>query len=162
MVRWWPESVVVRGRYHGQSDPEARWFPTAQKASNSSEINIIYEFRDFDKLGQEFISADPLEEVDIGDGKTPRLSFKKKTLKIDSWSKMIDFLKEYSNCFAWSYTKMLGLSRELVEHRLPIKSGFRPFKQRPRSFRPDLLPRIKDEIHRLLEANFIRPCRYAE
>jgi hypothetical protein len=31
-----------------------------------------------------------------------------------------------------------------------------------RSFHPDLLPRIKDEIHRLLEANFIRPCRYTE
>jgi hypothetical protein len=49
-----------------------------------------------------------------------------------------------------------------VQHRLPIKSGFRSFKHRPRSFRPDLLPRIKDEIHRLLEANFIRPCRYTE
>jgi hypothetical protein len=57
---------------------------------------------------------------------------------------------------------MPGLSREIVEHRLPIKSGFRPFKQKPRSFRPDLLPLIKDEIHRLLEANFIRLCRYAE
>jgi hypothetical protein len=57
---------------------------------------------------------------------------------------------------------MSGLSREIVEHRLPIKSGFRPFKQKAITFRPDLLPRIKDEIHRLLEANFIRPCRYAE
>jgi hypothetical protein len=42
---------------------------------------------------------------------------------------------------------MPGLSRELVEHRLTIKSGFRPFKQRLRSFRPNLLPRIKDEIY---------------
>jgi hypothetical protein len=41
---------------------------------------------------------------------------------------MIGLLKEYSDCFAWSYTKMPGLSREIVEHRLPIKSGFRPFK----------------------------------
>ena len=57
---------------------------------------------------------------------------------------------------------MAGLSREIVEHRLPIKFGFRPFKQKARTFHPDLLPRIKDEIHRLLEANFIRPCRYAE
>jgi hypothetical protein len=56
---------------------------------------------------------------------------------------------------------MLGLSQEIVDHRLRIKSGFRPFKQRPRSFRPDLLPRIKDGIHWLLEDNFIRPCRYA-
>jgi hypothetical protein len=57
---------------------------------------------------------------------------------------------------------MPRLSREIVEHRLPIKSGFRPFKQKARTFRLDLLPRIKDEIHRLLEDDFIRPCRYAE
>jgi hypothetical protein len=75
---------------------------------------------------------------------------------------MIGLLKEYSDCFAWNYTEMPGLSREIVEHRLPIKSDFRPFKQKARTFRPDLLPRIKDEIHRLLEADFIRPCRYAE
>jgi hypothetical protein len=40
--------------------------------------------------------------------------------------------------------------------------GFRPFKQKARTFRPDLLPRMKDKIHRLIEANFIRPYRYAE
>jgi hypothetical protein len=50
---------------------------------------------------------------------------------------------------------MPGLSRELVEHRLPIKPGFMPFKQRPRSFCLDLLPRIKDKIHWRLEAIFI-------
>jgi hypothetical protein len=57
---------------------------------------------------------------------------------------------------------MTGLSLELVEHQLPIKLGFRPFKQRSRPFRPDLIPRIKDEIHKLLEANFIRPCKYID
>jgi hypothetical protein len=75
---------------------------------------------------------------------------------------MIGLLKEYSDCFAWNYTEMPGLSREIVERRLPIKSGFRPFKQKARTFRPDLVPRIKDKIHRLLEADFIRPCRYTE
>jgi hypothetical protein len=37
---------------------------------------------------------------------------------------MIRLLREFADCFAWSYTKMLGLSRELVEHRLPIKPVF--------------------------------------
>ena len=123
---------------------------------------MIEEFRDLDKLGQGFTSADPLEEIDIGDGKTPRPTFVNKTLETDSRNEMIGLLKEYSDCFAWNYTEMPGLSREIIEHRLSIKSGFRPFKQKARTFRPDLLPRIKDEIHRLLEANFIRPCRYAE
>jgi hypothetical protein len=133
-----------------------------QRSSDSSVGDMIEEFRDLDKLGQGFTSVDPLEEIDIGDSKTPRLTFVNKTLEIDPRNEMIGLLKEYSDCFAWNYTEMPGLSREIVEHRLPIKSGFRPFKQKARTFRPDLLPRIKDEIHRLLEADFIRSCRYAE
>jgi hypothetical protein len=124
--------------------------------------DIIEEFEDLDKLGQGFTSPDPLEEIDIGDGKTPRPTFVNKTLEIDPRDEMIGLLKEYFHCFAWNYIEMPGLSREIVEHRLPIKSGFIPFKHKTRTFRLDLLPRIEDEIHRLLEAIFIRPCRYAE
>jgi hypothetical protein len=141
---------------------EAGQSATAQRASNSSEMSIIEDFRDLDKLVHGFTLSDPLEKIDIGGGKTPRLIFVNKTLKVDPRDKMIGSLKEDFDCFAWSYTKIPGLSQEIVEHRLPIKSGFRPFKQRPRSFCLDLLPKIKDEIHRLLKANFIRPCRYAK
>jgi hypothetical protein len=142
--------------------PETRESAITQRSSNSSVGDMIEEFRDLDKLGQGFTSVDPLEEIDIGDGKTPRLTFVNKTLETDPRDEIIGLLKEYLDCFAWNYTEMPGLSREIVEHRLPIKSGFRPFKQKARTFRPDLLPRIKEEIHRLLEANFIRPCRYVE
>ena len=57
---------------------------------------------------------------------------------------------------------MPGLDRSIVEHRLPIKPGYRPFKQAPRRFNPNMLDDIKKETERLLEAKFIRPCRYAE
>jgi hypothetical protein len=142
--------------------PETEESAITQRSSDSSMGDMIEEFRYLDILGQGFTSADPLEEIDIGDGKTPRPAFVNKTLEVDPRNEMIGLLKEYSDCFAWNYTEMSALSREIVEHRLPIKSGFRPFKQRARTFRPDLLPRIRDEIHWMLEANFIRPCRYAE
>ena len=57
---------------------------------------------------------------------------------------------------------MSGLSQSIVEHRLPIKDGYRPLKQAPRRFKPKLLEDIKKEITRLYEAKFIRQCRYAE
>jgi hypothetical protein len=142
--------------------PETGESAISQRSSDSFVGDMIEEFRDLDKLGQGFTSSDPLEEIDIGDGKTPRPTLVNKTVETDPRNKMIGLLKEYSNCFAWNYTEMPGLSREIVEHRLPIKSSFRPFKQKARTFRLDLLPRIKDEIHRLLEADFIRPCGYAE
>jgi hypothetical protein len=57
---------------------------------------------------------------------------------------------------------MPSLSRHLFEHRLPIKAGFRPYKQPSRRFNPVMYDRIKEEINHLLDAGFIRSCRYAK
>jgi hypothetical protein len=54
-----------------------------QRSSDSSMGDMIEEFRDINKLGQGFTSANPLEEIDIGDGKTPRLTFINKILETD-------------------------------------------------------------------------------
>jgi hypothetical protein len=72
--------------------------------------------------------ADPLEEIDIGDGVTPRPTFVNKNMSLEHKDAIIKFLKEYVDCFAWNYHEFSGLSRELVEHWLPIKSSFRPDK----------------------------------
>jgi hypothetical protein len=46
---------------------------------------------------------------------------------------------------------------------LPIKPSFRPYKQPPRKiYKDEVLADVKKEVERLLDANFIRPCRYAE
>jgi hypothetical protein len=57
---------------------------------------------------------------------------------------------------------MLGLGRELVEHRLPIKPGFKPYRQPPRNYDHALHARIKEEVDRLLKVGFFQPCRYVE
>jgi hypothetical protein len=51
---------------------------------------------------------------------------------------LIKILKEYVNCFAWNYNEMPGLSRDLVEHKLHIKPGFKPYKQPRRNFNPHI------------------------
>ena len=83
---------------------------------NSSKGGIIQEFRDLDKLGHGFTSVDLLEEIDIGYGKNLMPTFVNKTLEADPRDEMISLLKEYSDCFAWNYTEMLGLSWEIVQH----------------------------------------------
>jgi len=57
---------------------------------------------------------------------------------------------------------MPGSDRSIVEHRLPIKSGFRRHQQPARRCNPNILPDIKAKITKLIEAKFIRQCRYAE
>jgi hypothetical protein len=57
---------------------------------------------------------------------------------------------------------MPGLSRELVEHRLPIIVGFRLYKQGAWNLKPKIIGRVKEEVDRLLQVGFIQPCRYAD
>ncbi len=80
-----------------------------------------------DKQGQGFMSADDLEEIDVGLGDRPRPTFISKNLYAEFTIKLIELLKEYRDCFAWEYYEMPGLSRSIVEHRLPIKPGVRPY-----------------------------------
>ena len=57
---------------------------------------------------------------------------------------------------------MLGLDRSIVEHWLLIKHGYRPHQQGSRRCNPKILPDIKAEITKLIEAKLIWQCRYAE
>jgi hypothetical protein len=57
---------------------------------------------------------------------------------------------------------MPGLSRELIEHQLPIKADFWPYKQGAQNFKPEIVERVKEEVDRLLQAGFIQPCRYVD
>jgi hypothetical protein len=57
---------------------------------------------------------------------------------------------------------MPRLSRELVEHRLPIKARSIPYKQGARNFKPEIVGRVKEEVDRLLQVGFIHPCCYID
>ena len=114
------------------------------------------------KLGHGFTSADALEEVDIGDGDRPRPRFISTKLDPEYKQELVKLLKEYKDCLAWEYYEMPGLDRSIVEYRLPIKLGYRPRQQGSRRCNPKILPDIKAEITKLIEAKFIKQCRYAE
>jgi hypothetical protein len=106
------------------------------RANKNDMCEAIEETKDLEKLGLGFMSIDALEEIDIGDGVTLRPTFVSKNLNADYKSNLVKLLSEYVDCFAWKYQEMPGLSRDLVEHRLPIKVGFRPFKQHARRHNP--------------------------
>ena len=41
---------------------------------------------------------------------------------------LITLIKQYKDCFTWDNYEVPKFSKELVEHRLLIKEGFRPHK----------------------------------
>jgi hypothetical protein len=57
---------------------------------------------------------------------------------------------------------MLSIHREVIDHALEIWVGSRPVKQRLRRFNEEKRKVIGEEIHKLLEAGFIKEVHHLE
>jgi hypothetical protein len=123
---------------------------------------LVEDLREDGKLGQGFSSIDALEEMNIRDGTVPRPTYMNANLTKEQKEQVWCLTHEFIDCFAWEYVEMPGLGRDLVEHHLPIKPGFKPYRQPPRNFSPALYPQTKEEVDRLLKAKFIQLCQYAD
>ena len=99
---------------------------------------------------------DPLEEVNLGGINGSKTSYISQLLLANFKALLMNLLRQYQDCFAWDYHEMPGLDRSLVEHRLPIKPGFRSYKQPPRRMANEIILKVKEEVERLLKARFIR------
>jgi hypothetical protein len=55
---------------------------------------------------------------------------------------------------------MLRISREVIEHKLGINPSYKLIKQKERRYTPERRETIRQEVNKLLEAEFIRPVNY--
>jgi hypothetical protein len=69
---------------------------------------------------------------------------------------LVDFLHANVDIFAWSPSDMPGIPREVTEHALEIQAGSKPVKQCLCRFDEEKRKVIGEEIHKLLEAGFIK------
>jgi hypothetical protein len=64
--------------------------------------------------------------------------------------------------FAWRYEDLKTYDTNIIQHRIPLKPGTNPFKQKLRKFNPLLFPTIEKEVRKLLDARIIIPISYSE
>jgi hypothetical protein len=69
-------------------------------STTNDMCEVIEDFDEVEKLGQGFSSADPLEDIDIGDGITSSLTFVNKDLSLVHKDAIINLLKDYVDCFS--------------------------------------------------------------
>ena len=69
---------------------------------------------------------------------------------------LITFLKDNRDVFAWSHENMLGIDPSVMVHKLNVSPSFTPIHQKKRVFTLERDQTTAEEVHKLLEANFIR------
>ena len=75
---------------------------------------------------------------------------------------VIRYLRAYADIFAWTPADMLGISADILSHRLNICPEVRPVRQKKRHISPERLRYLEEEMDKLLEAGFIREVQYPE
>jgi hypothetical protein len=94
-----------------QKNVEWLRYRTEQYRSTTNDMcKAIKDFDEVEKLGQDFLSVDPLEEIHIGDGITPRPTFVNKNMFLEHKDAIIKLLIDYIDCFTWNYRETPSLS----------------------------------------------------
>ncbi|XP_016453904.1 uncharacterized protein LOC107778205 [Nicotiana tabacum] len=105
------------------------------------------------------IIVDALKEVNLGTAEDSRPTYVSALPTTDEESTYVELLKEYRDVFSWSYKEMSSLDTKVAVHHLAVKKESRPVKKGQRRFRPELIPSIKAEVNKLIEAGFIREVK---
>nr|GEU93298.1 reverse transcriptase domain-containing protein [Tanacetum cinerariifolium] len=75
-------------------------------------------------------------------------------------TELCSVLKKNLDIFAWQPSDMTGVSRSVVEHRLNIREGYSPVRQKKRGQAPERARAIQAEVQKLVDAEIMREVYY--
>ena len=84
------------------------------------------------------------------------------TLSPEMRTRLIKFLKENLDVFAWSHEDMMGISPKIIQHKLNVNPERKPVQQRRRAFAPEQDQTVTEEVTKLLATGFIREVYYPD
>ena len=71
-----------------------------------------------------------LETVELVEGEVNKMTKTGTTLSLEMRTRLIRFLKENLDVFAWSHKDMPGIDPEVIQHKLNVNSEWKPVQQR--------------------------------
>nr|GEX34187.1 reverse transcriptase domain-containing protein [Tanacetum cinerariifolium] len=75
-------------------------------------------------------------------------------------TELCSVLKKNLDIFAWQPSDMTGIPRSVAEHRLNIREGYSPVRQKKRGQAPERAMAIQAEVQKLVEAGIMREVYY--
>ena len=103
-----------------------------------------------------------LEMVELVKGEANKTTKIGTTLSPEMRTRLIRFLKENLDVFAWSHEDIPGISPKVIQHKLNVDPERKPVQQRQRTFAPERDQAVAEEVTKLLTAGFIREVYYPE
>jgi hypothetical protein len=81
---------------------------------------------------------------------------------LEEQAELLEFLDKNCDIFVWSTSDLMGVSREIIEHKLQVHLGAKPMKQKLHKMSEEKVEPMKDEVQGLPDAGFIREVTYPQ
>jgi hypothetical protein len=75
---------------------------------------------------------------------------------------LLAFLDKNSDIFAWSTSDHVGVSRDIIEHRLQVNPNVKPRKQKLQKLSEEKVEVLKAKVLRSLDAGLIKEVTYPQ
>src|SRR3954471_18354046 len=136
------DSAIVR------HDFENPIYQTEDESEEDCEVprELVRLLKQEDKAIQPH--EEPIEVINLGSNEEKKEVRIGADLEHNVKQRLIQMLQDYVEIFAWSYEDMPGLDTDIMVHRLPIKEGSTPVKQKLQRSRPDMSKKIKVEVEK--------------
>ncbi|KAL2454191.1 RNase H domain-containing protein [Abeliophyllum distichum] len=118
---------------------------------NSSPTVLNIEKGDIQQVHR-FELAEEVEKCEVEENNKIIIG---RSLSKDERITLLNLIQENMDIFAWDSADLRGIDPSVAEHRLNIKKGIKPVKQKKRQFAPDRQDAIKEELEKLLKAGVI-------
>nr|GEX92787.1 reverse transcriptase domain-containing protein [Tanacetum cinerariifolium] len=82
------------------------------------------------------------------------------TLMEEGRKELCGLLRRHLNVFAWKPADMTGVPRHIAEHRLNVREGCLPVRQKKMGQAPERNKTISEEVKKLVEADIMKEVHY--
>ncbi|RYA67999.1 hypothetical protein DD598_26130, partial [Enterobacter cloacae complex sp. 2DZ2F16B1] len=115
------------------------------------------------KENESYDGPEDAKKVDLAaPGEPPRPVYIATDLSPGEEERLLSLLREYRDVFAWSYKDLKGVDPSICQHTIPLKQDAKPSRQRPYTYNDTFAKRIKEEIDKLMEAEFIYEIEHTD
>lgn len=106
--------------------------------------------------------VEALETVELVEGEATKTTRIGTMLSPEIRVRLVQFLKENLDVFAWSHEDMPGISPRAIKHKLNVNPEKKPVQQKRRVFAPERNQAITDEVNKLLSVGSICEVYYPD
>ena len=116
-------------------------------------------------IEEQQVNVEPMEELQdvfLDEEHLDRITRIGMQANLSVQKRLILFLKNNLDIFAWSHEDMSVIDPKIMVYQLNISPPFPPVRQRKRVFAQERDKAIAKEVHKLLDTGFIREVYYPE